>query len=148
MVLRQPLVHSTPPVRSAHARRTSMVWTKIGIPLAIVLAATTTLAAELKWTQHAGWREAPLDVPAGGKTGFTLIRPEQTGILITNHLDYVRSEANQNLMNGCGVAAGDFDGDGRCDLYFASCEGPNGLFRNTGQWRFENVTATAGVAAT
>jgi len=102
----------------------------------------------LSWTQREGYREAPLSVPPTGRTGFTLLRPEQSGLFFTNQLSYARAETNQNLMNGCGVAAGDFDGDGNCDLYFASSEGPNGLFRNTGQWRFENVTATAGVAAT
>ncbi len=48
-------------------------------------------------------------------------------------------------MNGSGVAAGDVDGDGRCDLYFCNIAGTNALFRNLGNWRFENITAAAGV---
>src|SRR6185503_17632147 len=115
---------------------------------ASILAGHSAPGASLSWTQREGYREAPLSVPPTGRTGFTLLRPEQSGLFFTNQLSYARAETNQNLMNGCGVAAGDFDGDGNCDLYFASSEGPNGLFRNTGQWRFENVTATAGVAAT
>ena len=48
--------------------------------------------------------------------------------------------------NGGGVAAGDVDGDGLVDLYFTSNLGSNRLYRNLGQFRFEDVTDRAGVA--
>ena len=48
--------------------------------------------------------------------------------------------------HGNGVAAADVDGDGRLDLYFVSQLGPNELWRNLGEGRFENITARAGVA--
>ncbi len=47
-------------------------------------------------------------------------------------------------LYGMGAAVGDFDNDGRPDL-FISAVGHNRLFRNTGE-RFEDVTKTAGVA--
>ncbi|HEY5656445.1 MAG TPA: CRTAC1 family protein [Myxococcota bacterium] len=47
-------------------------------------------------------------------------------------------------LYGQGVAIGDYDGDGRVDV-FLSALGPNRLFRNLGG-RFEDVTARAGVA--
>ncbi len=112
----------------------------------VFLISSLTLPGQgLRWTQHDGYREAELNVGANGRSGFTLLRPEQTGVFFTNTMSYARSEANQNLINGCGVAAGDFDGDGWCDLYFANTDGANGLFRNSGQWRFSDVTAAAGV---
>ncbi len=52
--------------------------------------------------------------------------------------------------HGNGIAAADFDGDGRTDLSFLSQMGGNPLWRNVGSSedgpRFEDVTAKAGVA--
>jgi hypothetical protein len=47
-------------------------------------------------------------------------------------------------FSGGGVAAEDFDGDGHVDLFFAG-GGGNSLLRNTGQGRFEDTTAAAGL---
>jgi enediyne biosynthesis protein E4 len=44
-----------------------------------------------------------------------------------------------------GVAVGDYDNDGRLDLYVTAF-GPNRLYRNLGGGRFEDATAAAGVA--
>src|SRR5437879_5089757 len=55
---------------------------------------------------------------------------------------------NRVLENGSGVAIGDFDGDGRPDIFLCSLEGRNALYRNLGDWRFEDVTLKAGIDAT
>jgi len=47
---------------------------------------------------------------------------------------------------GSGACVGDFDGDGRLDLYVTNW-GPNVLFRNRGDGTFEDVAARAGVVA-
>jgi enediyne biosynthesis protein E4 len=47
-------------------------------------------------------------------------------------------------MYGLGVAAADYDNDGRTDIYVTAL-GPNRLFRNLGGLRFQDVTAKAGV---
>ena len=120
----------------------------VGLGLVIHGAAAELASNRLVWEQGDGYRRAKLNVAAGGKAGFTLLGPEVTGILWTNRLSLARVNERQNLMNGAGVAAGDFDGDGLCDLYFCNEEGANALLRNLGNWKFENVAAAAGVACT
>ncbi len=88
----------------------------------------------------------PLKVPASGKIGFTLLPATATGIGFTNRLADDRHLTNQILLNGSGVAAGDVDGDGWCDLYFCGLDGANVLYRNLGNWKFDDVTKTAGVS--
>ncbi len=80
---------------------------------------------------------------------FDLLRPEQTGITFSNNLP---ERVDFNILNylyyynGGGVAVGDIDGDGLPDLYFTSNLGANKLYRNLGNYRFEDITAKAGVA--
>ena len=68
----------------------------------------------------------------------------QTGIAFSNSVSS-ESRALHTLV-ASGVAAGDVDGDGWCDLYFCSTDGTNALYRNLGNWCFEDITAKAGVA--
>ena len=63
----------------------------------------------------------------------------------TNSLDAWASAGNRVLNNGSGVAAGDFDNDGRVDLFFCSLNQRNRLFKNLGNWQFKEVTDEAGL---
>jgi enediyne biosynthesis protein E4 len=93
-----------------------------------------------------GFKVTELKVGGGGKIGFTLLPPQQTGIAFANSLRDEQATANQLLNIGSGVAAGDYDGDGLCDLYFCSMGGRNVLYQNLGDWKFADVTDQAGVA--
>ncbi|HXJ57909.1 MAG TPA: VCBS repeat-containing protein [Verrucomicrobiae bacterium] len=104
------------------------------------------VAPALDWQTNGPHRFAPVLVPPGGRPGFTLLAPSSTGIQFTNSLPQSRHLTNQVLLNGSGVAAGDVDGDGWCDLYFCALDHPNVLYRNLGNWRFQDVTREAGVA--
>src|SRR6266581_6586377 len=79
-----------------------------------------------------GFQSFALSVPQSNKVGFTLLSPATTGIQFTNFLSEQRHLTNQILLNGSGVALGDADGDGRCDVYLCRLGGPNALYRNLG----------------
>ncbi len=49
------------------------------------------------------------------------------------------------FYNGAGVGAGDFNNDGKVDLFFSSNQGRNTLYLNKGDLKFEDVTVVAGV---
>ncbi|MBI4661887.1 MAG: VCBS repeat-containing protein [Verrucomicrobia bacterium] len=93
-----------------------------------------------------GVQSRRLAVQSTGRAGFTSLPGATTGIFFTNRLSDAAAENNRILENGSGAALGDVDGDGRCDIYFCRLEGPNALYRNLGDWRFEEIAAKAGVA--
>lgn len=93
-----------------------------------------------------GFSHTALSVPAEGRAGFTRLEASALGIGVTNRLSSSLSAQNQILLNGSGVAAGDVDGDGLCDLYFCTLTEGNHLYRNLGQWKFADMTTLAGVA--
>jgi len=117
---------------------------KLGVWLCLSLAGSWTLA--LDWQEGNGFRSAPLSVTTGTHAGFTLLAPDATGIHFTNYLPEERYRTNTVLLNGSGVAAGDVDGDGWCDLFFCGLGGRSALYRNLGNWRFLDITASAGLA--
>jgi enediyne biosynthesis protein E4 len=116
--------------------------------LALLLAVDWVCAAPagLDWNAVKGFRAAKVTVPAQGKDGFTLLDPATTGVRFTNVLSDKAAVENQIRLNGSGVALGDVDGDGLCDIYFCGLENANALYRNLGHWRFQDVTRAAGVA--
>jgi enediyne biosynthesis protein E4 len=74
-----------------------------------------------------------------GRTGVTFVNrlPDDTAVNILSYMYY---------YDGGGVAVGDVNNDGLPDLYFTSNVGPNRLYLNKGDYRFEDVTDRAGVA--
>ncbi|MCY3598793.1 MAG: CRTAC1 family protein, partial [Gemmatimonadetes bacterium] len=101
----------------------------------------------LDWVEEDGYRWAELRVSGDDEPGFERLDPSETGISFENVVTEEQYIANSHYLNGSGVAAGDVDGDGRIDLYFAGMDGPNRLYRNLGGWRFEDIAEEAGVAA-
>jgi hypothetical protein len=126
------------------SRRILVLW----IWPALFLFSASGLAEGNDWHAEKGYRWSDLKVPAGGKTGFTLLGPEVTGVAFTNLLDERAAEANRVLANGAGVAAGDYDGDGLPDLFFCGLSGRNVLYKNLGGLKFKDVTAESGIACT
>lgn len=98
------------------------------------------------WVSGSGFRFVELEAPAPSAPGFTRLASTLTGISFTNRLSESKALTNHVFLNGSGVALGDVDGDGWCDVYFCGLDAPNVLYRNLGQWRFEDITESAGVA--
>ncbi len=113
--------------------------------LLVVLVTLANSASALEWQNVAGGRSADLPIPAAGKPGFVQVPASASGVTFSNLLSIDRYTTNQIYLNGSGVAAGDVDGDGWCDLYFCGLDNANVLYRNLGNWKFEDITRQAGV---
>lgn len=90
------------------------------------------------------------DSPGGqGQPRFQLRSASTSGIDFQNQITETATDnvlAYEYFYNGGGVAAADFNQDGRIDLYFTANMLPNKLYLNKGNWAFEDITGTAGVA--
>jgi enediyne biosynthesis protein E4 len=129
------------------AQETNRFVSQLAGLLLLVVVPASAAAPALQWTAQSGGRSAPVRLPAAGKAGFVLMEPQTTGVHFTNNLPAERHYANQILLNGSGVAAGDVDGDGWCDLFFGGLGGGSRLYRNLGDWKFQNITAESGLGA-
>ncbi len=91
---------------------------------------------------------------------FAELAPEASGVVtVNNYADPVATSGGRTDPRlwadrvhefdvgavGTGVAIGDYDGDGRPDLFIVSKTESCRLFRNLGDWKFEDVTERAGV---
>ncbi len=116
--------------------------------LSLALLASTLHAA----TGIAGLVERSLAGRSGprGATLFAALPPELTGLRTTN------AYADPKMWNeyyheleigsiGCGIGIGDFDHDGRPDIFVANKVESCQLFRNLGGFKFEDITDRAGV---
>ncbi|HEX5135360.1 MAG TPA: CRTAC1 family protein [Planctomycetota bacterium] len=109
-------------------------------------AATLLLALVAACGDHG---DAPKAAAAASGPGGFEERGEAMGIRF--RMAFLPREQGEKFKinfydHGCGVAAGDIDGDGDDDLYFLNQLGPNALYRNNGDGTFSDVTETAGLA--
>ncbi|WP_158278663.1 VCBS repeat-containing protein [Rhodohalobacter mucosus] len=81
-------------------------------------------------------------------TRFKELPSDRTGIDFENRVTNTPDFNIQNYLyfyDGGGVAAGDIDNDGLPDLFFVSNAGDHKLYRNLGEFRFEDVTEISGI---
>ena len=84
----------------------------------------------------------------GRPTLFERIPSSHSGIDFNNRIienDSINPLNTINLYNGGGVGIGDFNQDGKPDLYFTGNLVSNRLYLNKGDFQFQDVTNTAGV---
>ena len=78
---------------------------------------------------------------------FSLLTPARTGIAFANKIiesDSLNILNQANIYNGGGVGMGDFNNDGRIDIYFSGNMAGNKLYLNKGDFHFQDITAAAG----
>lgn len=83
-----------------------------------------------------------------GEKLFEALEADHTGIDYGLHWDdpgrYLKEFIFLNPAGG--ICTGDYDGDGLPDIYITSPSGGNRLYRNLGNFKFEDATVSAGVA--
>ena len=79
----------------------------------------------------------------------TLFQLEQaTGIDFTNNIHNTKDFnifSYRNFYNGGGVAIGDINNDSLPDVFFTANMGANKLYLNKGNFKFEDISAKAGI---
>ncbi|MDF1694624.1 MAG: VCBS repeat-containing protein [Saprospiraceae bacterium] len=93
------------------------------------------------------WSSCTNDTQTSDKK-FTELSSTHTGINFENTLTYDRDfniYTYRNFYNGGGVAIGDINGDTLADLYFSANMGPNKLYLNKGDFKFQDISKAAGV---
>ena len=81
-------------------------------------------------------------------TIFQEIESSKSGIEFRNDIpqnDSINVIDLENVFNGGGEAAGDFNNDGLQDLYFTGNVVSNKLYLNQGNLKFKDITSEAGV---
>ncbi len=111
------------------------------VPLALPATAAADSLTDQPLAPHAHPR---------GKTMFAPLPPETTGVRTENRFadPRMRGDLYQEFEGGSigtGVALGDYDGDGRPDIFVVSKTESCLLFRNLGDFKFADVTEQAGV---
>ena len=110
---------------------------------------------------HSGCRRnvtTRVKAPVGTLTKQLQVAPRKTGTLFRRHpaestgIDLVHrfpTDASSGMLadqsSGAGVCVGDVDGDDLPDVYVTNYDQGNRLYRNLGGFRFEDITAAAGV---
>ena len=118
----------------------------------LLVGSGTAVSLELCAAETLGLESTALlpPTPRTSHTLFTTVPSTESGIHAPNPYDDP-SMWTDNFERfaygsmGTGLAIGDYDGDGSADLYVVSKTGQNFLFRNLGNFRFEDVTKQAGV---
>src|SRR5258705_3015228 len=79
---------------------------------------------------------------------FSLVPESTSGVNLRNDIVETSSMflyVYENLYVGTGVSIGDINNDGLDDIYFVSTLGSNKLYLNLGNFKFRDITETAGV---
>lgn len=80
---------------------------------------------------------------------FEDISPSYSQVGFINQLQYseqINPYTYKSFYNGGGVGLGDFDNDGLLDIFFTGNMESNRLYRNLGDFKFSDITSSAGLS--
>ena len=80
---------------------------------------------------------------------FELLPSKETGVEFSNDLYFTEDENIIEYLyyyNGGGVSVSDINNDGLLDLFFTANQKPNALYLNKGNFQFEEISISAGIA--
>ena len=117
--------------------------------LCLLVSGVGGLHASQETTPLLGRKLNTRSIPSG-KTMFTVLTPDYTGVRTENQYadPHMKGDLFQQYNGGSigtGVAIGDFDNDGKPDIFVVSKTESCRLFRNLGNLKFEDVTEKSGV---
>ena len=101
-----------------------------------------------EWKQGAGFRSSALSIPGEGKTGFTLLNENPSPALASPIISPIA--ASRKIRSVSSVPAWRWAmsmATVSATFIFAGWKAANALYRNLGNWKFEDITAQSGVAA-
>ncbi len=123
----------------------------LGLPAASLALMAASLGAAGETPVHPAdisWKPLAKASAWPGETLFEKLEVDRTGIDFTYFWAPPEKYENEWLLDGSlggGVALGDYDGDGRVDLFLTRAFGGSRLYRNLGGFRFVDVTEGAGI---
>lgn len=118
----------------------------IGIILLCFVAGCTDTPSV--WVKEKGFRYRKLEVQGRSRAGFMEVAAERSGMIAENQVSLDAIVKNRHMMHGSGIAIGDVTGDGLPDVYVARLAAPDVLYRNLGDWKFEDISSWSGLDQT
>ena len=83
-------------------------------------------------------------------TLFQIVPASESGIEFNNKIietDSFNILTSEYIFNGGGVAVGDFNNDGKPDVFFSGNQVANKLYLNQGNFKFKDVSKESGIEA-
>jgi enediyne biosynthesis protein E4 len=138
-------------------RTYSRIVTALGIMTAttVFISAQTGVRFVPDDLQDTSWLERLRDAQVKAAAGVSVFhdfqftdRLTESGISFVHRIveDAGKTYKAVHYDHGNGMAIADVDGDGLHDVYFTNQVGGNQLWKNVGGGKFQDITATAGVA--
>src|SRR6187455_2007201 len=88
--------------------------------------------------------------PKSGEMHFDKIPVNKSGVKFTNTItetDQLNLVTNEYTYMGGGVGIGDFNNDGLQDIFFSANQTSNKLYINEGDFKFKDITQSAGLTS-